>query len=108
MRDFEHKLAGISGHIEAAMAGILKRSAEYTADLARGLAPVDSGRLRDGIRVEAYGGTGAAVISAAAHSAMVEYGTSRMPPQPYLLPAAEAARVVYFEAAATAVREVLK
>jgi len=94
--------------MEDAMARIVAASAEHAAETARSLAPVDSGELRRGIGVRRYDKTEGAVVSAAPHSAMVEYGTSRMPPQVFMLPAAQDARVEFLESARAAAREVLK
>ena len=108
MKRLAVKIAGMGRQMETAMAEIVVDCAERTAEEARSMAPVDSGALRMGIGAVQSERLGAAVVSAAPHGAMVEYGTSRMAPRPYMLPAAEAARGVYFEAAHSAVREVLK
>ena len=97
------KLAGrilswASGAQDAA-AEAVSASAGRCAQLARELAPVDSGELRSGIHVRVRGRHGADVVSSAAHSAMVEFGTSKMPPRPYMQPAAQAAREDYFSTA---------
>ena len=73
-------------------------AAERAAYNARELAPVDTGELRGSISFSAENG-GAVVRAEAAHAAMVEYGTSKMPPRLYMQPAAQAAREDYFSTA---------
>lgn len=80
---------------------LLSDAAEGAARDARARAPVDSGALRDGISART-GGMEAAVVSTAPHAAAVEFGTFRMPPQPHLLPAMEAARAPLRDAARAA------
>lgn len=70
-------------------------AANHAAQTARDLAPVDSGELRGSISASPAE-NGASVLAAAPHAVMVEYGTSRMPPQPFMLPAAHAAAQEYF------------
>jgi len=55
-------------------------------ELARENAPVDTGELRDSIRVEVDGNDHTVVVGAD-HGAFVEFGTSKMAAQPYLGPA---------------------
>ena len=105
---FARKLAALPRRMEDAMARAVDEAAVRAAEAARSLAPVDSGELKRGITVRKYGKTEGAAVSAAPHSAMVEYGTSRMPPQPFMLPAAQAVRREFVESARAAAREVLK
>jgi len=91
--------------LERAGADAARQAAQQGAELARQYAPVDSGELRSGIGVR-RDGNGAAVNSAAPHAAMLEYGTSRMAAQPYMLPMAEEMRGRFAEIAADAVKEV--
>lgn len=53
---------------------------------------VDTGELRDSIHTETDGDLRAAVGTNVAHGPPNEYGTARMAAQPFLTPAAEAAR----------------
>ena len=106
------KLAGrilswASGAQDAA-AEAVSASAGRCAQLARELAPVDSGELRSGIHVRVRGRHDADVVSSAAHSAMVEFGTSKMPPRPFMMSAARAVEREFVRAAEEALREVLK
>lgn len=62
----------------------------------RALAPVDSGHLRDSIRVEeGAGGLQVGPGDEVDYAMFVEYGTSRMVAQPYAGPAANRARTEF-------------
>jgi len=67
-------------------------AAEEAAGAARELAPVDSGELRRSISVRQISPLETAVVAAAPHAAMVEFGTSRSAAQPFMLPAAQMQR----------------
>lgn len=84
------RLTALPGQLSAAAAEAAAHAAASAAEYARCVAPVDSGELRAGISSGRTGTLSAAVRSSAPHSAMVEYGTSKMAPQPYMLPAAQA------------------
>ena len=73
-------------------------AAQQAAKTARELAPVETGTLRSSI---AHSATdyGAVVTASAPHAIMVEYGTSKMPPRPFMLDAARAAANGFFEMA---------
>lgn len=106
MRRFADRLNLWAREAECAAAEAVNASALRGAELARGFAPVDSGELRSGIAVQSGGGTAASVVSAAAHAAMVEYGTSRMAAQSYMLSMAEAMRGEFAQSVRSAVQEV--
>lgn len=67
---------------------------ERIADGARGRVPVATGALRDAIHVRVRGQDVAVVAgdSTAYYGHMVENGTVKMPPHPFLVPAYEAER----------------
>lgn len=65
-------------------------------DDARSSAPVDSGALRDSIKVSGSRGS-RTVYSDVRYAAFVEFGTSDTPPQPFLWPAVPAARKALIE-----------
>lgn len=71
-------------------------AAEHAAAIARESAPVDTGELRASIS-SASTPDGAAVTASAPHAPMVEYGTSKMPPRPFMLPAAHAVAGEFFK-----------
>lgn len=64
----------------------------------KGFAPVRTGNLRRSIHTEiGDGGLSAEVGTDVEYSAYVEYGTSRMAPQPYMRPAFEQHAPAYVE-----------
>lgn len=62
--------------------------AERVADIARGIAPVDTGFLRDHI-IARHLGRSSQVESLAPYSGFVEFGTRFMSAQPFLRPAVD-------------------
>lgn len=88
------KLERSSGQVGARVAAAVRKTAfDIEAD-AKALAPVDTGNLRGSISTDITGdgrfGTVEAEIGPTAeYGAFVEYGTSRMGPQPYMRPAAD-------------------
>lgn len=107
MNRLAQRLCGWSAAIERAAAETVSAAALRGAERAKQLAPVDRGTLREGIGAR-MDGLQAEVISAAAHSAMVEFGTSRAPAQPFMQPTAQEMRVEFASEMEKAVREVLK
>ena len=63
-------------------------AAERVADIARGLAPVDTGWMRDNIKA-VHLSKYSQVVANAKYSGYVEFGTSRMAAQPYMRPAVQ-------------------
>lgn len=78
----------------------IQKSVYQIASEARKAAPVDTGGLRSSITgsSNAKAGFVGTVKATAEYAAFVEFGTSKMPAQPFLFPAAEAERP-YFESA---------
>lgn len=99
-------MKNLAAKIQRAAAEAVSSSARQGALLAREKAPVDSGELSASIRAEG-GGLRASVITGAAHAAMVEYGTSRMAPQPFMLSMAQDMRGRFIQNMRAAVREVV-
>lgn len=108
MKQYALQLKTRAAKLEPAAAEAAIASAGRGMELARSLAPVDSGALRSGIGARSAGGAGAEVVSAAAYSAVVEYGTSRAPAQPFLLPMARQMQPEFVRDVTRAVQEVLK
>lgn len=106
MKRFEEKLRRWAANMQIAGAEAAWAAAQRGAEIARELAPVDSGELRSSINARRSGGS-AQVVSSAAHAALLEYGTSRMAAQPYMLPMAEKMRGEYADLAQAALKEVL-
>ena len=72
--------------IENNFADIIGQGAQTVCESAKSLCPVDTGRLQSSINVQPGGNT--AVISAdTEYAVFVEFGTSKMAAQPYLVPA---------------------
>lgn len=71
-------------------------SAARCADYARAYVPVDTGALKGSIGVVSGGKYAASVTASTPYAAMVEYGTSKMAPQAYMLPAAHRAAEAFF------------
>lgn len=63
---------------------------------AKGLAPVDTGALKSSITGEAEGLEGT-VSTGIEYASYQEFGTSRMPAHPYMIPASEAAFPAFIE-----------
>ena len=94
------KMTMLREHVETRAAALVADNAAGMAERARSAVPVDSGELRRSIASSPDG----SVTASAPHAAMVEYGTSRMAAQPFMLPSAQAQAEVFFKAA----REVIK
>ncbi len=72
--------------IDGRLAEAVRAGAETVRSGAAEMCPVDTGALRDSITAESDGNS--AVVSANTdYAAFVEFGTSKMAPQPYLVPA---------------------
>ena len=81
-------------------ARIVRETAEGVVQQAQALAPVDTGALRDSIRVAAGELTDGESIDSMVevdvpYALFVEYGTVRHPAQPFLTPAIEGARTEF-------------
>ena len=70
---------------------VLKETAEKVASDAQGRAPVDTGNLRDNIRVTESSATRAVVEAQAGYSGFVEFGTMHMSAQPFFYDAVQSA-----------------
>lgn len=82
-----------SGSLYDTAAGIAEKLSEVIAagarivcESARSACPVDTGALRDSITVSNEG-TSSVISANTDYAAYVEFGTSVMAPQPYLVPA---------------------
>lgn len=89
-------LKRIRAQLDAAIDRGAARGASMIVDVAKQLVPVDSGDLRDSIRVQPKPGSGKGQYAVAAgskevtYAMAVEYGTVDSPAQPYLRPAYDA------------------
>ena len=80
--DIEIEIGGELPDFEQKAEEVTEQAADTAAELARGKAPVDTGRLRDSI--EAKGST---LFVNADYAMAVEYGTANAPAQPFVRPA---------------------
>ena len=78
-------LSSLAAGIEAAVSEAVAAGAEVVADNARSVCPVDTGALQASIAVE-QSGTSAEISANTDYAAYVEFGTSKMAAQPYLVP----------------------
>ena len=82
---YDNGLAEIAQRIEGSINEIIAAGADAVCDNAKSICPVDTGALRDSISVTTA--RDRAEISANTdYAAYVEFGTSQMAPQPYLVP----------------------
>jgi HK97 gp10 family phage protein len=90
IRELAIELKSSSAEVPAKAQAALRKVALDIEATAKASAPVDTGTLRGSISTNFSGGAGsiAAEVSATTnYASYVEYGTSRMRPQPYLTPA---------------------
>lgn len=110
---FVANLHAYERNVGAAVRAAVRRAGADVEDLAKQLAPVDTGRLRSSIRTEySEGGLTFRTISDPAafpsgryYAPFVEFGTSRSPAQPFLFPAFEAIRPHFQADIREAIRE---
>ena len=101
LRELEDKLSNLDEKLKRALEEALEEIAEKIRDDAKSFAPVDTGALRKSIRVEKKGELQFSVVAGDGgvinprtgrevdYAGFVEFGTSRMSPQPYMQPALE-------------------
>lgn len=82
----------VVGPVEAGF----KPAAEGVESIAKGLAPVRTGRLQASISLEQTGPTSGLLRATAPYAGYVEHGTSDTRAQPFLEEAAPAFRPLYF------------
>jgi HK97 gp10 family phage protein len=86
------KIPQVEKNLRRQVEEVVGDGAQDMAVIARQLAPVDTGELRDSIAAFRNTRLNWVVGAAATHARFVEYGTSRSAAQPYLRPAAEAVK----------------
>lgn len=98
------KLAGDLGnaraHVTVAVTHALDKAAASVQRTAQMRAPVDTGNLRNSIGVARTGATSREIGPTANYGVFVEFGTSRMGPQPFMGPALESVRPSFEQAMA--------
>ena len=89
------RLPQIAAELRPRVSAAVKDSAEQVAEAAKARVPVDTGRLRDAIHVERKGPAEYAVVAGdnqAWYGHLIEHGTTRQPPRPFLVPTLEEQR----------------
>jgi len=101
LTELEDNLSNLEEKLGKALAEALDKISEKIRDDAKGFAPVDTGALRKSIRTEKKGKLQVSIIAGGGgvinpktgrevdYAGYVEFGTSRMSPQPYMQPALE-------------------
>lgn len=83
---FDSRLREVMASVRANMGAMLEAMGDDIVGIAKALAPVDEGELRDSI--EYTGGMGRLSAAARApHAAHVEFGTATQAARPYMIPA---------------------
>jgi HK97 gp10 family phage protein len=89
----QRELAALPTKVREVVRDAVTDAAEAVASDARATVPVVTGALRDSITTEVGSdGLSVQVSTGLDYGQFVEHGTSRMPAQPFMLPAAEAER----------------
>lgn len=83
-------LAAVGPKVDAGAKTAVENAAKAVEDMAKGLAPVQTGTLQSSISVS-LGGLTATIDATAPYAGYQEYGTSIMAPHPYMGPAFESA-----------------
>ena len=104
---FAEDLRGNADTLTRRASQVVRKAALDTMADAKTLAPVDTGNLRNSITTDARPGDLRAVVEAtASYSAYIEWGTSKMQPQPFMQPAQERNTPGFFEAVSQLAEEV--
>lgn len=93
-----NRLPALKGQLRGRASQAVRKTAEDIQAGAASTAPVDTGNLRNSIGMEMQDDVNAEVAVGAEYGIYVEYGTVHMGAQPYLTPAAEAARPGFIKA----------
>lgn len=96
-----HQLQESTTEIRTRAAQVVRAAGSKVERDAKVAAPVDTGYLRNSIstRVSGNANTSTAEVTAGAdYAAYVEFGTSRMSPQPYMIPAFERNKQPFIDA----------
>jgi len=101
LKELEEKLSNLEEKLSKALAEALEEISEKIRDDAKNFAPIDTGALRKSIRIEKKGKLQVSIIAGGGgvinprsgrevdYAGYVEFGTSRMAPQPFMQPALE-------------------
>ena len=83
---YDGALGALADEIEERVSAAIAAGAETVKEYAQSVCPVDTGALRDSIAVS-QDGMNAEVSANTDYAAYVEFGTSKMSAQPFLVPA---------------------
>lgn len=101
MRRHAAELRGQAETLVPRASEAVRKTAFATQGDAQTLAPVDTGLLQNSITtVVSDGGLTAHVIATASYAVYVEQGTSRMAPQPFMGPATDRNKPLFYKAMA--------
>ena len=92
LQEFKNKLNRFSNETKKEVDDAIQKTALFIEAKGKTFAPVDTGRLRNSIHYRKTAEYEAEVIVGAHYGAFVEFGTTRMRPQPYLRPAVNFAK----------------
>lgn len=101
---YDNGLGMLARKIEADFSGIIAAAAQTVCDSAKSMCPVDTGTLQSSIKVS-VNGSSAEISADTDYAAYVEFGTSKMAPQPYLVPALLQSREAIIASAANAITD---
>ena len=112
LRKLSYDLKRASGRVGQLASAVIRKAALDVQREAQRLAPVDTGTLRASIGIDVLGDGRAAAMSAVIgpsvhYGPYLEFGTRRMPPQPYMGPAADRVLPAFEEAMAQIVDRAL-
>lgn len=97
IRVLQNDFARIARDLRPALQAVVAETAVNVSGDAKQRAPVRTGNLRRSIITRHHGGLLSIVSSDVEYGPYVEYGTSKMPARPFLLPALEANRARFEE-----------
>ncbi len=89
---FTSRMPEIAARLPEAVAALVLEAAEAIVVLAKGLAPVRTGALRDSIAAELTGALTATVGTPITYAIYQEFGTRFMAAHPFLIPATDQVR----------------
>jgi HK97 gp10 family phage protein len=87
IEEFQQKINLLTEKLPAAAFEVISQAADKMVSDAKSFAPVRTGFLRDNISITNQNSYAIQVSSVAYYSAFVEFGTSKMQPEPFFLPA---------------------
>ncbi len=102
---YDGGLSEVSARLSESIETIIAAGAQCVCDNAKAACPVDTGTLRESIGAECDGRR-AEIYADTDYAAYVEFGTSKMSPQPYLIPSLIDSEAAVLEAMAQAITDI--